>query len=307
MKKIFKYVYIAVLSILLMTGISCQVFAAGVGEYAGKAYIDVNNGIPSFTAAEKTKTYGFENYSRLDKLGRCGAAYVNVCKELMPTEKRGEIGSVRPSGWHVTKYSDLVDGNYLYNRCHLVAYCLAGENANAKNLITGTRYLNTEGMLPFENKVANYVERTGNHVLYRVTPKFTGDNLVADGVQMEAWSVEDSGKGICFNVFCYNVQPGIVIDYATGDSARSSEESASKPKSGQGAFAENSQTIQKSTAEAQNTSENISYVANKNTKKFHYAECSSVRDMAEHNKMPFTGQREQLIAQGYVPCKRCNP
>lgn len=287
MNKIYRLVYLMLLSVLVSFGMAGNAFGDNnVSGYTGKAYCDVNKGIPYFTAAEKTKTYAFENYSRLDKLGRCGVAYVNVCKELMPTEKRGEIGNVRPSGWHTVKYNDLIEDNYLFNRCHLVGYQLAGENANVKNLITGTRYLNVEGMLPFENRVAGYVERTGNHVLYRVTPKFTGNNLVADGVQMEAWSVEDSGKGICFNVFCYNIQPGITIDYATGESARSGE----KP------------TV--ANVKTQNTN---SYVANKNTKKFHYATCSSVSDMAEHNKMPFTGSREQLISQGYVPCKRCNP
>lgn len=181
-------------------------------------YIEVNNNIPLFTEAEKKCTEPFELYSDLDLLGRCGVAYANVCKELMPTEERGEIGSIKPTGWHTVKYPGLVEGNYLYNRCHLIAFCLAGENANEKNLITGTRYFNTEGMLPFEEKVANYVDHTNNHVLYRVTPIYENNNLVASGVQMEAWSVEDNGRGICFNVYVYNVQPGIEINYSTGDS-----------------------------------------------------------------------------------------
>ena len=185
--------------------------------YLGVPYVEINNNIPLFDDSEKT-TEVFERYSQLDSLGRCGEAYANICLELMPTEERGEIGMIKPSGWHTIKYNELIDGNYLYNRCHLIAFSLAGENANELNLITGTRYLNVEGMKPFEVKVAQYVERTGNHVLYRVTPIYEGNNLLANGVQMEAWSVEDNGKGICFNVYCFNVQPGIVIDYKSGES-----------------------------------------------------------------------------------------
>jgi len=187
-----------------------------IPPYAGNAWVEVNDNIPSFTAEEVT-TAVFEEYSPLDALGRCGAAYANICLELMPTEKREDIGSVKPSGWHLAKY-DCVDGKYLYNRCHLIGFQLAGENANEKNLITGTRYLNVTGMLPFENQVTDYVKETGNHVLYRVAPVFEGENLVADGVHMEGYSVEDEGEGICFNIFAYNVQPGVEIDYATGNS-----------------------------------------------------------------------------------------
>lgn len=189
-----------------------------IPEYSGLPYVEINSNVPYFTDDEKVNIEVFEEYSNLDFLGRCGLAYANICPEIMPTEERGEIGMIKPSGWHTVKYNDLIDGNYLYNRCHLIAFCLAGENANEKNLITGTRYLNIEGMLPFETQVASYVERTGNHVLYRVTPSYEGNNLVADGVRIEAWSIEDNGKGICFNVYCYNVQPGIEIDYKTGDS-----------------------------------------------------------------------------------------
>ena len=185
--------------------------------YDGKSYVKINGGKPFFAESDYT-TDSFERYSPLDGLGRCGAAYACVGRDLMPTEERGAIGDVRPTGWHTVKY-DIVDGKYLYNRCHLIGYQLSGENANEENLITGTRYLNVEGMLPFENQVAEYVEGTGNHVLYRVTPVFAGTNLLADGVLMEAFSVEDGGAGVCFCVFCYNVQPGIVIDYATGESA----------------------------------------------------------------------------------------
>ena len=162
-------------------------------------------------------TTAFENYSDLDSLGRCGVAYANICRDIMPTEERGKIGMIKPSGWHTVKY-DVIKDRYLYNRCHLIGYQLAGENANPKNLITGTRYLNVEGMLPFENLVADYVNNTGNHVLYRVTPMFSGSNLVANGVLIEAKSVEDNGGGILFNVYCYNVQPGVGINYENGDS-----------------------------------------------------------------------------------------
>ncbi len=188
--------------------------------YAGQPYTVIKDNVPDFTEEEKSCTDAFEYYGDLDTLGRCTVTFANVCPQTQPTEKRGTIGQVRPSGWHTVKYNDLIDGNYLYNRCHLIGYQLTGENANISNLITGTRYLNVEGMLPFEDMVDDYVDETGNHVLYRVTPIFKGDELVARGVRMEAWSVEDAGTGICFDVFCYNVQPGIVIDYATGDSQR---------------------------------------------------------------------------------------
>ncbi len=192
-----------------------------VPEYTDKAYVTINNNIPYFTEKDYT-TEAFEKYSELDILGRSGVAYANVCKEIMPKEgeERGEIGSIKDlSGWIQKRYDDIIKDKYLYNRCHLIGWQLAGENANKNNLITGTRYLNTEGMLPFENDVADYINRNeNNHVLYRVTPIFKGNNLLASGVQMEAWSVEDSGQGIHFNVYCYNVQPGIVLDYSTGES-----------------------------------------------------------------------------------------
>lgn len=189
---------------------------ADIPEYSGEPYVVLQDNWPGFDAGDLT-TEPFETYSELDSLGRCGVAYANICLEIMPTEERGDIGQVKPSGWQTVKY-DCVDGKYLYNRCHLIGYQLAGENANKRNLITGTRYMNVDGMLPFENMVDDYVEETENHVLYRVTPIFEGQNLVASGVHMEAFSVEDEGEGICFNVFVYNVQPGIAIDYATGES-----------------------------------------------------------------------------------------
>ena len=265
-----------------------------IPAYSGTPYTEVNGNQPYFTEEELT-TQSFETYSELDSLGRCGMAYANVGQDLMPTEPRGEIGAVKPTGWHLVKY-DNVDGKYLYNRCHLIAYMLAAENANPQNLITGTRYLNVQGMLPFETKVCDYIKNTGNHVLYRVTPIFDGDNLLADGVLMEAYSVEDVGEGIQFCVFAYNVQPGIGIDYATGDN-----------------WAESSGTYQSTAASAAvetpapQESQGITYVLNTNTKKFHYPTCSSVDDMKEKNKQTYTGSREEVINMGYVPCKRCNP
>lgn len=186
-----------------------------IPAYSGSAYVAVNGNQPFFTEEEYTAA-SYETYSPLDDLGRCGPAMANVGRDLMPTEERGAIGSVKPTGWQTAKY-DFVDGKYLYNRCHLIGYQLTAEDANKRNLITGTRYLNVTGMLPFENMVADYIKETNNHVLYRVTPVFDGDDLVAKGVLMEAWSVEDGGEGVCFNVYCYNVQPGVAIDYATGD------------------------------------------------------------------------------------------
>ena len=192
-------------------------------EYAGEPYVVLYGNEPLFTEEERTKTQSYEVYEPLDFLKRCGVTEACIGLDLMPTEERGEIGMVKPSGWHTVRYDDLVDGKYLYNRCHLIGYQLSGENTNEMNLITGTRYMNVEGMLPFENQVADYVRRTGNHVMYRVTPDFRGVEMLARGVQMEAWSVEDNGEGVCFHVYCYNVQPGVEITYLTGESRRTEE------------------------------------------------------------------------------------
>lgn len=272
-----------------------------VPPFSGDPYVEINGNVPSFTTDDIT-TDAFENYSDLDSLGRCGVAFANICKEIMPTESRGAIGMVKPAGWHTVKY-DFVDGKYLYNRCHLIGYQLAGENANTKNLITGTRYLNTQGMLPFEDEVANYVEYTGNHVLYRVTPVYSGKNLLASGVQMEAYSVEDKGKGVSFNVYCYNNQPGVTIDYATGESWLSSE----KPSDTSGTKVELGVAPPDATSYQQADALNYKYVLNKNTKKFHVPECDSVNDMKEKNKEYFNGTREEAISKGYTPCGRCHP
>ncbi len=199
-----------------LTGNNYSYTLDNIPEYDGKNYVIINDNKPDFDESDYSSS-SYESYSDLDYLGRCGTAIANIGKDLMPTEERGSIGSVKPTGWHTIKY-DNVDGKYLYNRCHLIGYQLTGENANTKNLITCTRQMNTEGMLEFENEVADYIKETGNHVLYRVTPIYKEDNLLSSGVQMEGWSVEDSGEGISFNVFVYNVQDGIEIDYKTGES-----------------------------------------------------------------------------------------
>ncbi len=270
---------------------------AQVPSYTDSPYAVVNDNVPFFTDADLT-TESYEYYSDLDSLGRCGVAIANIGQDIMPTEERGSIGSVKPTGWQTVKY-DIVDGNYLYNRCHLIGYQLSGENANEKNLITGTRYLNVDGMLPFENMVADYVEETNNHVLYRVTPIFEGDNLVASGVLMEAMSVEDNGEGILFNVYCYNVQPSVGIDYATGDSWLEGSDATETSET-----VTSSETVETVT---ESVSTGTTYILNTNTMKFHYPDCSSVSRMSESNKQEYTGGREDLIEQGYSPCGNCNP
>lgn len=272
-----------------------------ISEYNGSPYISLNANMPYFTDEEKLITEPFENYSNLDSLGRCGVAFANICKEIMPTEERGTIGQVRPSGWHTVKYNGVVDGNYLYNRCHLIGYQLAGENANELNLITGTRYLNMIGMLEFENTVSAYVEETNNHVLYRVTPIFEDDNLVAKGVEMEAWSVEDKGVGICFNVFCYNVQPAIEIDYATGESWLSNKDYQKEDIKTDYSTEENLKSNKNSVTQQ----EVKEYILNTNTKKFHLPTCSSVNSMFEKNKQTVNGTIDDIKELGYTPCSRC--
>lgn len=299
-----------------------------IPAYDGKAYVAVNNNEPFFTDSDMTTT-AFENYSDLDSLGRCGVAYANICKEIMPTEKRGKIGMIKPSGWHTVKY-DVIKDRYLYNRCHLIGYQLAGENANPKNLITGTRYLNVEGMLPFENLVADYVNNTGNHVLYRVTPMFSGSNLVANGVLIEAKSVEDNGGGILFNVYCYNVQPGVGINYENGDSwldgttpqeqsaqtgAAQNEGSQSSDGSQAGASAGDtgsSGSITGSAASGSDTSpaeNSVSDSSNSKTmvhitatgKKYHRAGCRTLK------KSDTEVTLDEAKSMGLSPCGICNP
>lgn len=299
-----------------------------IPAYDGKAYVAVNNNEPFFMDSDMTTT-AFENYSDLDSLGRCGVAYANICKDIMPTEERGKIGMIKPSGWHTVKY-DVIKDRYLYNRCHLVGYQLAGENANPKNLITGTRYLNVEGMLPFENLVADYVNNTGNHVLYRVTPMFSGSNLVANGVLIEAKSVEDNGGGILFNVYCYNVQPGVGINYENGDSwldgTAPHEQSAQTdtPQNGGSQSSDGSQagasagdtgssgSITGSAASGSDTSpaeNSVSDSSNSKTmvhitatgKKYHRAGCRTLK------KSDTEVTLDEAKSMGLSPCGICNP
>ena len=247
-----------------------------IPEYTGDPYVVINENVPFFTESDFTEE-AFETYSDLDELGRCGAAFANVGKETMPTEERGQIGMIKPSGWQTVKY-DCVDGKYLYNRCHLIGYQLSAENANEKNLITGTRYLNVSGMLPFENMFADYIKNTGNHVLYRITPIYQDKNLVASGVLMEAQSVEDDTIRFC--VYCYNVQPGIQIDYATGKSslAAGSEEASKAPD------------------------QEATYILNENSKKIHTPDCPSVQDTKPKNRKEYHGslQGKRKILQRIV-------
>lgn len=265
-----------------VTSAEKQVSLSDIPAYSGEAYTVINNNVPYFKDSDLT-TESYEFYSDLDNLGRCGPAMASIGKDLMPTEKRGSIGMIRPTGWHTVTY-DGIEGKHLYNRCHLIGYQLTGENANEKNLITGTRYMNTEGMEPFENMTADYIKETGHHVLYRVTPIFKDNNMVASGVLMEAESVEDQGKDLEFCVYCYNVQPGITIDYSTGDSRKADSRSAGKS----------------------DPVSSAPYIGNRNTMVFHYAWCSSVTDMKDTSKVPFS-DRQQAVSAGYTPCHKCNP
>lgn len=273
-----------------------------IPAFSGKPYYVINGNVPGLKSDNQDVKY-FEKYSPLDSLGRCGVAYACLGKETMPTGERGEIGQVKPSGWKTAKYN-CVDGKYLFNRCHLIGFQLSGENANNRNLITGTRYMNVEGMLPFENMVADYIKETGNHVLYRVTPIFQGDELVARGVQMEAYSVEDNGDGICFNVYCYNNQPSVKIDYATGNSELVDDETGNKTTTEK--RAEKTTSVETS-SNSGSSSQEAKYILNTNSKKIHRPTCSSAKKMKESNKQEYTGSKNDLLAQGYTTCGICNP
>lgn len=293
-----------------------------IPAFDGKSSVPVNGDVPFFTMSDLEES-SYEKYSDLDALGRCGTAQAVIGQDLMPTEPRGEIGMIRPSGWHTVKYAG-IDGNYLYNRCHLIAYELTGENANEKNLITGTRYMNIEGMSPYENETADYIKATDNHVLYRVTPVFEGNNLLSYGVLMEGESVEDEGEEVEFCVFCYNVEPGITIDYSDGSSegeeykgtsrsvpdgsgstSKSAGEEASIAVLSEGTEAVSSAAAV-SSADSRAETDAAPYVGNANAMKFHYSWCESVGDMKEKNRVYFE-TREEAVEAGYVPCKRCNP
>ena len=296
-----KYLIVFVLLFLCLFSCVCNA-AVRYPKYAevNQPYVEINGNKPFFKHNEYTAR-DIENYAKLDRLGRCGVAYAVVSQKTMPTEERGTIGYVTPSGWNQAKYEGLIDSTppYLFNRCHLIGYQLAGENANEKNLITGTRYMNIEGMLPFENKVADYIRGSASrHVMYRVTPVFEGNNLVASGVLMEASSVEDKGKGLAFCVFCYNVQPGVDINYADG-SSKVCEKTTGSSSSSVGFY--NNKSTSKS-----GVSTTTGYIVNTNTGRFHHVWCESVKDIKEKNKASCS-KREEAIAAGYVPCKRGNP
>lgn len=272
---------------------------SSIPSYSGEPYYVVNDNTPFFDASEVTSE-SYEYYSPLDNLGRCGTAVACVGMDIMPTEERGSIGSVKPTGWQSVRY-DCVDGSYLYNRCHLIGYQLTGENANTSNLITGTRYLNVDGMLPFENMVADFVKETEMHVMYRSTPYFEGENLLASGVLLEAMSVEDNGEGVLFNVYVYNVQPDIEINYATGESKLVEEKTtgAKLPS------APSEETVTE--APAVEEAKTNSYVLNTNTKKVHKPSCSSVDTIKDGNRQDYEGTLAELEAQGYTACGRCHP
>ena len=264
-----------------------------IPEFSGDPYIVINGGVPYFTDEEIT-TESYEEYSPLDELGRCGVAMACIGRDLMPkeNEERGEIGHIKPTGWHSVKYN-CVSGGYLYNRCHLIGYQLTAENDNEKNLITGTRFMNWDGMVEFENMVADYIKDTGNHVMYRVTPIFDSYDYVARGVLMEAYSVEDNGEGIQFNVYCYNNQPGVVIDYADGSSYLDGDTPPATDESDKS---------EDTVAEGDAT-----YVLNISSKKIHKPTCSGVSTMKPENKQYTNKTMEELLAENYVRCGTCNP
>lgn len=278
-----------------------------IPDFSGSPYVAINGNTPSFSASEIT-TKSYESYSSLDGLGRCSVVIACLGRDIMPTEDRGNIGQVKPSGWQTVKY-DFVDGKYLYNRCHLIGFQLSGENANTRNLITGTRYMNVQGMLPFENMVADYIKETNNHVMYRVTPVFKGNELVARGVQIEAYSVEDEGDGICFNVYCYNVQPGVEIDYLTGKSSLATQitkapETTNKPETTLQATTE--QTTSQPTQAPSIVVTTRDFVLNTNSKKYHTSSCRYANEISPQNRQEYNGTTDELEGWGYVPCKVCH-
>ncbi len=263
-----------------------------IPAFSGKPYVVINNNVPGLSVNDRTSTY-FEKYTPLDSLDRCGVAFACLGRETMPTEERGAIGSVKPSGWKTVKY-DFVDGRYLYNRCHLIGFQLSAENANTRNLITGTRYMNVQGMLPFENMVADYIKETSNHVLYRVTPVFKGTELVCRGVQIEGYSVEDDGDGICFNVYCYNNQPGVLIDYSTGESELEKEVEPTKATT-----TRKTETTKENTTSESVASDSRKVWVTKSGKRYHSNRyCSGMKE-------PSNITIDEAQARGYTPCKNC--
>ncbi len=288
----------------LLTGCKKVIGLDEIPDYDGSSYVEINGDKPFFTDGEITDE-AFERYSPLDVLGRCGVAFACLGIELMPTEERGEIASVTPTGWEYGGISNnntynFIENEYVYNRCHLIGYQLAGENDNENNLITGTRYLNIEGMLPFENLVAEYIEDTGNHVMYRVTPMYSGLDYVARGVLMEAYSVEDKGRGVEFCIYAYNVQPGVTIDYFTGVNVENGEKLPEISDETDNRGEENN-------TNQGGENQNVSYVLNTNSKKFHLPNSSCVNKISDKNRQEYSGSRDDLIQDDYSPCGICNP
>lgn len=295
---------------------SSTLTVADIPDFQDEPVIQINGGVPDFYLSQLKPT-AFLEFSALDELGRTGTGFACLGQETLPTEARGTIGAIQPSGWHTIRYDDLIEDRYLYNRCHVIGYMLCADNATPENLFTGTRYLNMTGMLQYESQVAQYILYTGNHVLYRVSPIYVEEELVARGVQMEAYSIEDNGDGICFNVFVYNVQPGIQIDYTTGDSSRSEvtpdetfeliiidDESTSEDTAIQKLMPE---TEEYSIGIQETEEQTITYVFNTNTMKFHLPDCPSSTEMKPKNRQDFYGTREEALEKGYTPCSRCNP
>ena len=296
-----------------------------VPEWNGEPYCEINGNSPEFGKkeirnAEKSvrSETALQIFTELDSLGRCGEASAVVGPDTMPTGERGSIGMIKPSGWRIAKYDFIDNGGFLFNRCHLIGWQLTGENDEVRNLVTGTRYLNTQGMLPFENRVAEYVRSTGNHVLYRATPVFRGKELVCRGVLLEAYSVEDKADGVSFSVYCYNVQPGVKIDYKTGKSkldektlpgenSASDGASDSIDKKGDESDKSGAKDSAESESEPLSVPDGVTYVLNNNTMRFHRTDCKGAAEIREHNRSWFYGTREEVLEEGYVPCGMCNP
>ena len=299
MKRIFTFVFAALLLVISAVSYADASISDAVPvstlttipEYQGEDYVVLQNNQPDFYAWQINST-PYVIFSKLDELGRTGAAMACLGPETLPTQKRGSMGNVYPSGWQTTQYDSLGEDRYLYNRSHVIGFMLCGDNATPENLFTGTQYLNTGGMVIFESHVEDYITRTNNHVIYRCTPVYAGDDLVASGVQMEAYSVEDKGV-LCFNVFVFNIQPGVTIDYATGESTQEG--------------ANTSTTVGNRDIPQATGTQEVTYILNTNTKKFHYPSCSSVNSIKDKNKKEFYGTREEAIEAGYAPCGKCHP
>ena len=323
-QRLISLLTVLILLITLLCGCKPIIGLDEIPDYSGKAYVEINGGEPFFTDDEITDV-AFESYSPLDPLGRCGVAFACIGLELMPTEDRKDIASITPTGWEYGGVSnnnsyDFIKDGYVYNRCHLIGFQLAGENDNERNLITGTRYMNIEGMLPFEDKIDDYVEETGNHVMYRVTPIYRGLDYVARGVLMEAYSVEDNGRGVKFCIYAYNVQPGVTIHYFTGVNVANGEElpeidtddgrdeiANGGSNNGEGGEGSENGGTDSGSNENQGTPDNCDYVLNVNSKKFHLPDSSCVDRIKEENRDYYLGTKDELVADGYSPCGICKP